>query len=326
MSVAPTETAVAFVVREKFSWALASLRRLYAIAGAPFTLYLVDSVYPPEVRAELDAYLADKNNVVRIDVDRFLYPVEALNLVIERLAEPYLWLVQNDVLVSRNSLAYLLETAKALGCDVVAPVTLDMESGAPAIHRHTDRPVGIFEENGNVYLQRAWTPEVREGRTRVLHLEMHSMLMTAETARAVHPLPPLNSREHVDLAMQLWRGGKSAFLDERVQALYMGSPPMPLRDFDCNYFRFRWDLARARQSHEYVQGKWRIADLPTAMRFVEEQHRALLPEAVQRRYGSVSEPDPWEFELAFRQGAGPPSAASMRSIMLRRAASRSWPT
>ena len=52
------EIAVAFVIREKFACALASLRRLYALAGAPFTLYLVDGVYPREVRDEIERFLA----------------------------------------------------------------------------------------------------------------------------------------------------------------------------------------------------------------------------------------------------------------------------
>ena len=85
MPAAQPEIAVAFIVREKFAWALASLKRLYALAGAPFTLYLVDGGYPPAVRAGLEAFLADKTNVVRIEVGRFLFPGEALNLVIERM-------------------------------------------------------------------------------------------------------------------------------------------------------------------------------------------------------------------------------------------------
>lgn len=300
MSAARIDTAIAFVIREKFSWALASLRRLYAFAGAPFALYFVDSVYPPAVRAELDAFLADKDNVIRIEAERFLYPSEALNLVIERLAEPFLWLVQNDVLVGRDCLGHLLETTRLLGCDLVAPATLDLQDGEPGIHRATDQPKGIFEENGRVYIQRDQAPEVRQGRTRVLHFELHSVLMTAETARAVYPIAPLNSREHIDLAMALWRMGKTAYLDARAQALYVGTPPQPLRDIECDFFRFRWDLARARSSHEYVERKWRLADMEDATWFVRDHQLGLSPGAVLRRYDSVSEADLWPGQFAAR--------------------------
>ena len=40
------EVAVAFVIREKFAYALASLQRLYRFADAPFRLYFVDGGYP----------------------------------------------------------------------------------------------------------------------------------------------------------------------------------------------------------------------------------------------------------------------------------------
>jgi GT2 family glycosyltransferase len=292
------EIAVAFVIREKFSWALASLRRLYALAGAPFTLYFVDSVYPSAVRAALEEFLAGKDNVVRIEAGRFLYSSEALNLVIERIAEPYLFLLQNDVLIGRHALESLLETARALDCAVVAPVILDTDTGVPAIHRDTAKPFAIVEEAGRTYVTRTAPQERLKGRPRVHHFEMHCMLMKAETARAVAPLPPLSVHEHIDLAIDLRRLGHAAYLDDRARVLYMDTPPLPLRDFECPYYRFRWDPLRARQSDGYVRSKWRLADLFDAMLFVARQHTALRPEAVLTRYESVFEADLWPEEIA----------------------------
>jgi GT2 family glycosyltransferase len=292
-----TETAVAFTVREKFSWTLASLKRLYAFAGAPFTLYIVDGYYPAPVQAELDAFLAGRENVVRITAERYLYPSEALNAVVERISEPYLFLVQNDVLIGRDTLKSLLETAKEVGCDVVAPLVLDTDNGAPAVHRDVDKPLIFCEDGGRIYVTRGGEPERRRGRRRAYFFEMHCLFMRTDAARAVCPLPPLSVHEHFDLGIALWRMGKEAFLDHRARVLYMDTPPLPLRDFEVPYFRFRWDPARARQSDQYVRSKWRIADLYDGMSFIARQFTALRPEAILTRYDSALEADTWPEEI-----------------------------
>ena len=298
MSSPTTEIAVAFVVREKFSWALASLRRLYAIAGAPFTLYFVEGFYPPAVLAEIDAFLAGKDNVVRIQAGRFLYPNEALNLVIERFTEPWLCLLQNDVMISGGILAQFLKSARALDCGLLMPATLDVEQGAPALHRETDAAWDIVETAGRAAVVVVDEPEIRHGCMATWQFEKHCLFMSGAAARAVWPLPPLNTREHIDLAMRLKRGGFTGYLDPLAQAMYVPTPPMPLRDFECDYFRFRWDMLRARQSHDYVRETWHIDELQDAMRFCADQNRALTPQAVLRNYTAVSELAPWPEQFA----------------------------
>jgi GT2 family glycosyltransferase len=287
------EIAVAFVIREKFSYALASLRRLYAFAGAPFRLYVVDSVYPDGVRTRLDQFLRDKADVVRIPAERFLYPTEAVNLVIERAREPYLFILQNDVLIAPGALQFALDTMKRLDCGVVSPVIYDVEAGGPSLHRHTDAPAAILEENGLIHLTRAAVPERREDRERIHHLELHCLLMKTAAARAVAPLPPLNVHEHIDLCIALWRNGQTAYLDKRARVLYAGSPPLPLRDLEHAYYSFRWDVTRARQSHRYVRDRWRTADLFDPLHFVERQHTALQPSSILTHYDSVFDADIW---------------------------------
>lgn len=297
MPAACPEAAVAFITREKFAWALASLKRLYALGGAPFTLYLVDGVYPPAVRAGLEVFLSDKPNVVRIDAGRFLYPGEALNLVIERLAEPWLLLVQNDVLIGRNALASMLETARILGCDAVIPRVLDTDTGSPAAHRDSDTPRILLEKNGQVYFKPTANPELRAGCPRVDIFEVHCLLLSAAAARAVSPLPPLSVHDHIDLSIAFWRHGMTAFMDERIRVLYMDSPPLPLRDIECPFYRFRWDAVHARQSDAYVRSKWRIPGLFDAKSFIARQQTALQPEAILTRYDSIFELDPWPDEI-----------------------------
>jgi GT2 family glycosyltransferase len=291
------ETAVAFVIREKFAWSLASLERLYALAGAPFTLYIVDGVYPPAIRAGLENFLADKPNVVWIDADRYLYSSEALNLVVERMTEQQVFLLQTDVLIGRDALKFALETMRELQCDAVAPLILDTDAGAPAVHRESNLPVAYTEEGGKLYIHREAAPESLKGRRRVHYFEMHCLLMTAAAARAVCPLPPLSIHEHIDMGIAMWRAGMTTYLDERARVLFMDSPPLPLRDFEVPFYRFRWDPVRARQSDGYVRDKWHPADLFDGMHFIAHQHAALRPEAILRSYDRALEADPWPAEL-----------------------------
>jgi hypothetical protein len=292
------EVAVVFHIRHRFAWTIATLQRLYALSGAGFRLYLIDGVYPQEVREALDAFLADKTNVVRIAARRFLYPNEALNLALARVTEPYAFLLQNDVLISRDALASALATLRRLDCDVVSPEVLDNVAGAPAAHHESSAALVIRERADGIWVEPDASPEQRDGYQRLHHFEMHCLLLKAEVLRAVGPLPPLNVHEHVDLAVALWRQKRTVFLDRASRALVIDTPPGPLRDYECPYYRFRWDAGRARQSQELVRQRWRMANLFDVMPFIREKHTALQPPAVVAGYDSALETDRWPAEIS----------------------------
>jgi hypothetical protein len=293
-----SKVAVVFTIRHKFCWTLASLQRLYAHAGARFRLYLVDGAYPTEVRAALDAFLADKPDVVRIAGRRFLYPNEALNLALGRVTESYLFLLQNDVLIGRDALALALDAAARLDCDVVSPEVLDVTAGAPTPHHESSAALAIRERGDRLWVEPDDSPEMRCGHRRLHHFEMHCLLARSQALRAVGPLAPLNVHEHIDLAVAWWRLGKTIFLDRKSQVLVMDTPPEPLRDYECPYFRFRWDAARARQSQEYVRNKWRMANLFDVMPFIEDKHGALRPEVIVADRESPFAVDQWPAEIS----------------------------
>ena len=292
-AVPQPEVGVAFVIREKFAWTLASLQRLYALGGAPFRLYFVDGGYPRDVRGALDAFLADKTNVVRLAARRFLYPSEALNLALGSVSEPYLLLLQNDVLLGRGALASLLDTARRLDCDGVAPDILDSAAGEPQPHHESSTALAIRSRDGRLWIEPDPSPERREGYRRLHHFELHCLLLRTQTLRKLAPLPPLNVHEHVDLALALWRAGAGVYLDEAARALFLDTPPLPLRDYECPFYRFRWDLGRARLSQRYVQEKWQMGNLFDPLPFVERQHTALQPGKVLTGYASALEADQW---------------------------------
>jgi hypothetical protein len=73
---------------------------------------------------------------------------------------------------------------------------------------------------------------------------------------------------------------------------------LPLRDFDCPYFSFRWDLGRAQESDRYLRARWPIAELFEPPHFIAHQRQALAPEVVASRYNSAFAEDEWSDDLA----------------------------
>ena len=274
--------AIAFIVREKFGWALASLERVYRHADVPFRLYFVDCGYPKPVLSEIDRFLADKGNVVRIASRRFLLPNETFNLLLPNVREPVLSIVQNDVLVEPGFFAHQLDTFARHGCAIVQPHIdeIDGESGAVRPHRDEFTDTIIVDHGDHLLVQ----VPVREGLRSsapvrpVSHFEFHTLSFATDAARAMAPRPVINSREHVDLAVHAFRCGLTAYIDERAKASYVLPP---IHDYDVAYFRFRWDVARAEKSHRTVMERWRIANMPTAMGFVLEHRRFLDPARVR---------------------------------------------
>lgn len=278
-----SDVAIAFIVREKFGWALESLKQLYAHSREPFALYIVDCGYPPEIRAQMESFLEGRRPVEWITADRFLWPSEALNLVTARATESFLCRIENDVLVAPGFLDFLLETMRDLDCEIVAPLTLEAEPGhAPTPHRDDGGGTqGVFarEPDGGLSIFERRFPATENGRLRVHRFELHALLFRTAALRAISPLPNLNSREHLDLALRAWDAGYRAYLDRRSVCTYM-YPPLDARDKE--FFRFRWNPAAAQRSHAYVKATWRIRRMPRAMDFVRRHQDFLREENVLR--------------------------------------------
>lgn len=282
---------IAFIVREKFGWALAGLKRIYRFIDTPFTLHFIDCGYPSIVRKEIDAFLADQTNVVYVAAERFLLPNESLNLVIPWLQEPYLCIIQNDVLIEPGYMSALLATFDEHHCDMVWPMTFELQGGRREPHRDEYTDTRIREVNGGLLVQvpeppRADPPPpVRQ----IQHFELHTLMMTASAAKLVYPLPVINTREHIDLAAHAYRRGMTVYANEDAHAGYVLPP---IRDYDLAYFKFRWDMEVAAASHARVARRWNINHLPNSMGFVRQHNTYATPNRVQR-----NQPEPCELDI-----------------------------
>ena len=217
---------IAFIVREKFGWALAALRRIYQFVDTPFTLYFVDCGYPIAVRREIDAFLAGRANVVHIAAELFLYPNESLNLVIPRVQEDYLCIIQNDVLIEPGYMSAMLATFGEYACDMVWPMTFELQGSMRKPHRDEFTDTRIREVGGKLLVQvREPAPAVPPPPVRqIQHFELHTLMMTASAANLVWPFPSINTREHIDLAVHAFRRGMTVYANENACASLQIAP------------------------------------------------------------------------------------------------------
>lgn len=276
------QLGVAFTVREKFGWALAALQRIYRVAEQDFTLYFVDCGYPKPILTEIERFLADKSNVVRIDSPRFVWPSEALNLALPRLQDDHLCIIQNDVLIERGYFRELLSTVSTHGCDMVQPDTSEMQAGEYRPHRHeyTDTRIVRKDDKWWVQVPILNLPAEKPPERRIQHFELHTLLMTRRAAERVWPFPVLNTREHLDLAMRAFTENLVVYVNDRAKASYVLPP---IQTCDQDYFDFRWNIAAAEQAHTTVQQRWGLGNMPNSMRFIAGHRAFLLPENVRQQ-------------------------------------------
>jgi hypothetical protein len=282
---------IAFVVREKFGWALAALRRLYAHTGEPFRLYFVDPGYPAAVLKELDAFLAGRD-VVRIKLAGFAFPNEQLNAVLPRVTEPWLALFKNDTLVAPRWLELMTESCARHQAAVGFPMLQETRDGEVILHRDLMTRMVFTDLGGRVDVLRPAKPGELpidpDGVHQVHLIETHGLLFRTDVAKALLPLPLISARNHLDISIHLWRRGVTVVHDPRV---VMTSVFPPIRDYDLAFFKQRWDQHTAYESHVYIHRRWGVVKVPNALPFIRDHLEYAQPERVQRNYASPSEQD-----------------------------------
>lgn len=244
---------------------------------------------------EIDAFLAGRD-VVRIKLPGFAFPNEQINAVLPRLAEPRLALFKNDTLVGPRWLELLSESSARHGAAVAFPMVQETRDGRLILHRDVMARM-LFRDlgGGRIDVMRPAGPGElpidSDGVHKVHMLETHALLFRSEAAQALWPLPFISARNHVDISINLWRRGIVAVHDPRV---VMTSVFPPIRDYDLEYFRQRWDPRVAEESHVYIHRRWAVVKVPNALPFVREHLEYARPERVQRGYDSPSERDVFE--------------------------------
>jgi hypothetical protein len=254
------DVTVGIYPRERFSVTGRCISALRRNTKPAFKLIIIDCDTPARYRREVDRAVGDLDDVEIIRFDRYVLPNESRNSVVEAAETDYVCLLESDILVQENALQYMLETAKATGAAVVRP-TIYQRRGIVHFDRHlgefTD-PVVATGQKGRIGPTTA--PEEYEPGSHpraVSWSEFHCILLRRAAMKDVFPLDPdLSEPEHVDFSLRLRAADASIIYEPRAVVRLV--PPPPVERKEREFFRFRWDLEKSRESHQRFRERWNL--------------------------------------------------------------------
>ena len=254
---------VVVVPRERFSESEASLESIIEHTTFPHRLIYVDGNGPPALRRHLEQRAAEVPfDLIR--VDRYLSPNEARNIGLTRIDTEYVVFVDNDLIVTAGWLEALVERADRCGAAVVGPLYFQGDPDEREIHmaggdlsfegEPGHRTLATTHRHQGEPLDDLATPLVAEP---VDFVEFHCLLARTEVVRRLGMDERLlNTREHLDLCLDVVRDGGEVWFEPASQVTY--STPPPLRRTDVAYFMVRWSEAWTASSLEHFCAKYEL--------------------------------------------------------------------
>jgi Flp pilus assembly pilin Flp/glycosyltransferase involved in cell wall biosynthesis len=269
--ISATDPCVTIVVspRDRFSLAVAALEDLISTTVFPFELVYIDAGSPAKIACQLERLVLSQRGIY-VRVNGFLTPNEARNRGQRLATTPFVVFLDNDVFVSPDWLARLVETAIETGADVVAPLTCQ---GLP-LHTEIHQAGGEFAPSLELFLsgdktswsitdihlgQGASVAETRLQRSKIQCCEFHCTLVRKDVFARFGELDEnlLATKEHIDFSMTVWNGGGQILLDPRSIVTFRYPDRInPVKLTDWPFFNLRWSPEWQRSSLKHFQHKW----------------------------------------------------------------------
>jgi len=263
---------IVVVPRDRYGVTERMLETLYERTPAPFELVYVDVASPRRTRRYLEARARERGfRLVRFD--EVISPNQARNAGAGLVTTEYTVFIDNDVIVSPDWLAPLVDRADETGAWVVGPLYLIGELELGWIHAAGGEL--LIEGEGDERMMRS--DHLRQGEqladlTRPLEArtcdfaEFHCMLVRTETFAMIGPLDEalLSTREHEDFALAISAQGGRIWTEPRSVVTYLPPPRHPdlvgafgppLRPSDVPYFARRWSERWNEASVEHFRRK-----------------------------------------------------------------------
>ena len=252
--------------REGHLAAVRSLESVLADDALPFDLIYVDIQPPASTAAAVAAKCAERGFPVIVH-DTWTAPSAARKAALDRVETPYVFFIDNDVLLERGCISRLWACAEETGAGVVAPLYLYATNGRREIHMAggvltRDAEGRITDEQHRLVGQ----PEAAAdglARQPIDFAEYHCLLARSELLRR----PGVISdevrlvHEHINLALAASEAGASIWLEPAARAeLLILSPP---RLLDLRFHQRRWDRADCEADMAAFARRWPVADPET---------------------------------------------------------------
>ena len=254
MPSSKAKVTIVVVPREQFGVAVRSLDSIYAHTEEPFDLVYLDGRSPAPV-AEFLRREASRRGFRLLRSNSYLSPNRARNWALEHVETDYVVFVDNDLLVSPGWLSSLLACAEDTDAWAVGPLYLEGNPDDGIIHMaggaysfEGSAPTRHFETRHLLQKQRLSDLGAPLDRGQIDFAEFHCMLLRREVFERVGSLDEelLNTREHLDLCIQIGQAGGSIWFEPASLVTY--SSPPPLDHADVPFFLLRWSEDWTRRS------------------------------------------------------------------------------
>ncbi|AKG20912.1 glycosyltransferase family 2 protein [Calothrix sp. 336/3] len=256
------------VPRERFSHTRESLESIYQYTDYPFQLIYIDGGSPREIRD----YLATQAEIQKFTLQRtdyYLSPNQARNLGLNQVSSDYVVFLDNDVIVTPGWLTNLVNCAEETKAAIASPLICQGTPLHTEIHCAGGKS-GVREENQGG--RRRIIEKIHHQGRKVVDIlpqlqrqttglaEFHCMLVRREIFDKIGSLDEklLNTKEHIDLCMQVAQVGGEIYLEPTSLVTYV---PGKLQTWaDIHYYMLRWSDGWELASLQHLQNKWQLTE------------------------------------------------------------------
>jgi len=259
------QVTIVVVPRERFSHSEHTLASVYRETTFPFRLVYV-SAGTPEPMYRRIASEADLKGFKLIHTDWYLSPNQARNLGMRDVRTKYVVFLDNDALVTRGWLEALVQCAEETGAWVVGPLYLFGEIEHQKIHmaggilkfKEQQGQRVLYDEQYLFDTPRA-SVNVPLQRNTWDYAEFHCMLVRTDVFARLGVLDEklLSHQEHIDLCLEVQKGGGEVYIEPKAVTTYV--PPPPCEWWDLPYFMLRWSEAWNLRTVQHFNQKWNVA-------------------------------------------------------------------
>lgn len=270
---------IAVVPRDRFSKTGLTIRRILEATPKPFQLIVVDCGMPVRYRDEIKREVSGHADTKFLRSDKQINSNAAKNWVIREVTDSeYLAFVENDVEVHDGWIEKLIAACEEENAGVARPLIMERKifRTFPHFDQRLDKIEKIGDTDGPIYnfsrRKKPLSSDIGARRQMTTVLETHCLLFKRSVFDRIRPFDErLTVRQEVDISLQLLAADIPIVFEPSAIITYHRPPPVN-RD-ERAYFKERWDFVQGIRSHQIIEDKWRLKNLPQSIAFARHRHK-----------------------------------------------------